>query len=75
MKHHHQPAPPAVRYIDDIEIEDVAVPDPIPLMRRMTLEQQADEKQSQRMRIERLDFRNIENKTPIHLAAMHGHTE
>ena len=70
---HQQLAPPTD--VEDIEMDDVDIPASMSLKRRMTIEQRVDEKQSQRMRIERLDFRNDENKTPIHLAAMCGHLE
>ena len=56
-------------------VKDSDLPDAVARQRRMTREQQAVEKHSQWMRVERLDFRNDENKTPLHLAAMYGHLE
>ena len=56
-------------------VKDSDLPDAVARQRRMTLEQRVDEKHSQRMRVKRLDFRNDENKTPLHLAAMYGHME
>ena len=56
-------------------VKDGDLPDAVARQRQMTREQQAVEKHSQWMRVERLDFRNDENKTPLHLAAMYGHLE
>ena len=60
---------------DAIVVDDKDLPPTVAQQRRMTMEQQVDEKHSQRMRVERLDFRNDENKTPLHLAAIFGHLE
>ena len=61
--------------LDATVVEDKDLPDAVIRQRRMTMEQQVDEKRSQRMRVEHLDFRNDENKTPLHLAAISGHME
>ena len=60
---------------DAIVVDDKDLPPVVAQQRRMTMEQQVDEKHSQRLRVERLDFRNDENKTPLHLAAIFGHLE
>ena len=72
MKYQQVELPPTS---DAIVVDDKDVQEPAVRQRRMTLEQQVDEKQSQRMRVERLDFRNDENKTPLHVATTCGHME
>ena len=49
--------------------------DPIARERLQTLEQERDEREILRLKVEHLDFRNDENKTPLHLAAMSGNLE
>ena len=55
--------------------ESVDVNDPVARERLQTLQQKADEKEALRLKVQHLDFRNDENKTPLHLAAMFGHME
>ena len=49
--------------------------DPVARERLQTLQDEKEERENLRLKVEHLDFRNDENKTPLHLAAMHGHME
>ena len=49
--------------------------DPRATERRQTLEQERVEMEVLRLKVEHLDFKNDEHKTPLHLAAMSGNME
>ena len=55
--------------------ELIDVNDPVVRERLQTLQEEINEKENMRLIMEHLDFRNDENKTPLHLAAMFGHME
>ena len=55
--------------------ESIDVNDPVARERLQTLQDEKEERENLRLKVEHLDFRNDENKTPLHLAAMHGHME
>ena len=42
---------------------------------RQSVLEKNDKSENMRLKLERLDFRNDENKTPLHLAAMSGNVE
>ena len=42
---------------------------------RLPLQEVNDERENMRLKVEHLDFRNDENKTPLHLAAKRGNME
>ena len=43
--------------------------------RLQTLQEGKNERENLRLNVEHLDFRNDENKTPLHLAAKNGNVE
>ena len=55
--------------------ESIDVNDPVARDRLQTLQEEINEKENMRLKMEHLDFRNDENKTPLHLASMFGHME
>ena len=42
---------------------------------RQSVREKNDKRENMRLKLEHLDFRNDENKTPLHLAAMSGNVE
>ena len=42
---------------------------------RQSVRERNDKRENMRLKLEHLDFRNDENKTPLHLAAMSGNVE
>ena len=55
--------------------QSVDVNDPVARDRLETLQEEKDERENMRLKVEHLDFRNDENKTPLHVAAMYGNME
>ena len=42
---------------------------------RLSLQKEKNERENMRLKVEHLDFRNDENRTPLHFAAMSGNME
>ena len=57
------------------ESEAIDESNPTAAERLQTLEQKRIEMEVLRLKVEHLDFRNDEHKTPLHLAAMSGNME
>ena len=53
-------------------METIDKNDPLATARLQTLEQERVEKEVLRVKVQHLDFKNIEHKTPLHLAVMSG---
>ena len=68
--HHASPS-------EDVKIprEEIDVNDLVARERLQTLQEEKDKRETLRLNVEHLDYRNDENKTPLHLAAMYGNME